>query len=86
MKQDYSIFEKVPIQELINNDTMYSDTETEKSDKEDEQFISHEEFTNNYTFLDNFKYKKKEKYYVSKKSKVVQKLPLPVEPEMYNSD
>ena len=85
MKQDYSIFEKVPVQELINNDTLYSDPDTEKSDKEDEQFLSDEEFTNKYCFLDSFKNRKKDKK-VTKKVQSKKPPPPVVKEEVYDSD
>ena len=47
MKNDYSVFEKIPLQDIINSDELYSDTDTEKSDKE-ENYLSDEEFKNNY--------------------------------------
>lgn len=87
MKQDYSIFEKVPVQELINNDPLYSDPDTEKSDKDDDQFLSDEEYTNKYCFLDSFKKRKKTKRVSVKKSKVSKKPPPPVvKEEVYDSD
>lgn len=85
MKQDYSIFEKVPVQELINNDTLYSDPDTEKSDKEDEQFLSDEEYTNKYCFLESFKNRKKYKKCIKKVQAKISSPPV-VKKEVYDSD
>ena len=81
MKYDYSIFEKVSLQELINNDDVISDTDTDKSDK-DENYLSDEEFKNNYTFLESFKKSNKNKV----KKKYVKSPPEPVKEEVDESE
>jgi hypothetical protein len=81
MKNDYSIFEKVPLQEIINNDELYSDADTEKSDKED-NYLSDEEFKNKYTFLESFKKSKRSKL----KKNVKHSPPEPVKEEIVESD
>ena len=68
MKHDYSIFEKVPLQEILNNEETYSDTDTEKSEQE-ENYLSDEELKNNYTFLESFKKSRKKKKEIKKKGK-----------------
>ena len=80
--QDFSIFEKIPLQEIISNDVLYSDPDTEKSDKEDEQYLSDEEYKNKYTFLDSFKKPKVKK----KVKKTLTKPPPLIKEEAYNSD
>ena len=83
MKNDYSIFEKVSLQEIINNDDLYSDADTEKSDKE-EIYLSDEEFKNNYTFLESFRKPMKKNIKIKKKSKPPP--PEPVKEEIEESD
>ena len=84
MKNDYSIFEKIPLQEIINNEEFYSDTDTEKSEKE-ENYLSDEEFKNNYTFLESFK-KTKKKSNKHTKKKDSKPPPEPVKEEIFESE
>ena len=83
MKHDYSIFEKIQLQDIINNEELYSDTDTEKSEKE-ENYLSDEEFKNNYTFLESFK--KSKNMTKKKKKKDSKPPPIPVKEEIYESE
>ena len=83
MKNDYSVFEKIPLQDIINNDELYSDTDTEKSDKE-ENYLSDEEFKNNYTFLESFKKEKRKPIKIKKQLK--NPPPEPVKEEIDESE
>jgi hypothetical protein len=84
MKHDLSIFEKVPLQEIIQNDTLYSDPDTEKSDED--VYLSDEEFRKNYSFLESFKKRNPMKKKESTKKKN-SKPPQPVvKEENYESD
>jgi|TARA_B110000046_G_C12936313_1_gene373778 hypothetical protein len=86
MKHDFGIFEKVSLQEMCINDSLYSDTETEKSDKDDEQYLSDEEFQNKYSFLETF-----QKIKMPKNAPKISKKPKEVKPKIvlkedYESD
>ena len=83
MKNDYSVFEKIPLQDIINSDELYSDTDTEKSDKE-ENYLSDEEFKNNYTFLESFKKEKRKPIKIKKQLK--NPPPEPVKEEIDESE
>ena len=83
MKNDYSVFEKIPLQDIINSDELYSDTDTEKSDKE-ENYLSDEEFKNNYTFLESFK--KEKRQHIKIKKHVKNPPPEPVKEEIDESE
>lgn len=83
MKQDLSVFEKVPLQEIIQNDTLYSDPDTEKSDED--TYLSDEEFRKNYSFLETFKKPKANKK-ILKKKKSSKPPPPVVKEDNYETD
>ena len=84
---DWNLLERVPIQQLID-DEYKSDNDTERSSDNEsvksEEFLSDEEVKNNYSFLESFK-KRKTKKNGKKKQVKLKQIPYVVK-EDYSSE